>query len=125
MDNAAKKKETAIRFDAIRKEYKAGLNRGDYPGTLSMIFDLDVPVCVYTMDNETFVGELTSFDQFGNIVLSKARSRYVTAQGVEDTSYGTCYFRSEQIMLLGPIDKEKESELFKQFKITPPEDTEN
>lgn len=115
-----KKKETAMYFDAIRKEYKDGLKPDDYPGTMSLVFDLDTPICVITTDFQTFIGELSSFDGFGNIVLSRARNRFITPNGVEDTSYGTLYFRTEQICLIGRIDKDKENDVFKQFKLTPP-----
>lgn len=119
-----KKKETALYFDAIRKEYKDNLKKEDYPGTMSLVFDLDTPICVITTDFQTFIGELSSFDTFGNIVLSRARNRYISAIGVEDTSYGTLYFRTEQIVLIGRVDKDKENEVFKQFKLTPPPEQE-
>ncbi|KAK8887526.1 SM-like, degradation of cytoplasmic mRNAs and positively regulates transcription initiation [Tritrichomonas musculus] len=119
-DSQAKKKETAMLFDNIRNDYKAGLKMSDYPGTMSLVFDLDTPVCVVTTDFQTFIGELSSFDSFGNIVLSRARNRFIYQSGVNDASYGTCYFRTDDIVLIGRIDKDKESEVFQQFKITPP-----
>lgn len=118
-----KKKEAALYFDAIRKEYKDGLKPTDYPGTLSLIFDLDTLVCVITTDFQTFIGELSSFDAFGNIILSKTRNRYITQAGVDDTAYGTLYFRTEQILLIGRVDKDKEYDIFSQFKIAPPPET--
>lgn len=119
-DIQAKKKETAQKFDQIRKDYKASLKPEEYPGTLSLIYDLDVPVCVITNDHQTWIGELHSYDTFGNIILGKARNRFIQPNGVTDSSFGVCYFRSEQIMLIGQVDKTKENEIFERFKITPP-----
>ena len=109
-----------MKFDNIRKEYKAKLNPKDYPGTVSLIYELDVPICVITNDGSTIIGELTSFDQYGNIIVSKARARVFTPTGVQDVQYGVCYFRTEDVVLVGRIDKEKETEFFTQSKLVPP-----
>ena len=105
--------EYAAKFDQVRKEYKETLMPSDFPGTLSLVFDLDVRVCVVTMTNDTIIGELSSFDTFGNVILSKARNRNAGPTGVNDVSLGICYLRSEQIMMIGQIDKEAERNLYR------------
>lgn len=107
-----KQKQTAIKFDAIRKKWKQDLVPTDYPGTVSLIFELDTRICLITNDGETILGELSSWDKFGNVVISKAKARAFDDNVVHDTKLGVCYFRSDQIALIGQIDKEKEKKLY-------------
>jgi small nuclear ribonucleoprotein (snRNP)-like protein len=117
---ADRKKEAAARFDAIRRKYKATLDPSDYPGQISLIFELDTEVCLITVENETIIGELSSFDSFGNVVLRRARGRIYSQFGFQDLFYGHCYFRAERVLLIGQIDKQKQAAFFAQAGIRPP-----
>ena len=102
MSNSERNKETALKFQALRNDYKSSINPSEFPGTMSLIYELDSRVLLMTTDNEAFTGEPNSFDSFGSVILSKTKSPF------NDVNYGTCYFRSEQISFIGHIDKEKE-----------------
>ena len=56
------------------------------------------------------IGELQSFDQFGNLVLSKTVERIIVKKLYSDKSVGTYILRGENIVLLGEIDPAKEAE---------------
>ena len=105
-----KKIETAKKFNEIRRKYKETLDPEHYPGSCSLIFELDTYVCIITTHNETYVGELSSFDNYGNVILSKARYRTINpeTEEVHDTQLNILYFRSEQIKMIGEISQEKE-----------------
>lgn len=106
MANTERNKETALMFQELRNDYKGSLNPSEYPGTLSLIFELDSKVLLMTTDNELYIGELNSFDAFGSVVISK------THYPSSEKNLGVCYFRSEQIAFIGHIDKEKEEQQF-------------
>lgn len=110
-----RKLQCAIRYDQLRRQYKEKLNPKDWIGTMSLIYELDTPVCLITSDGETVIGELSSFDTYGNIILAKSRGRrFVSEFEVEDRQYGTCFFRAEEVMAIGSIDPDKEAEYFHQ-----------
>jgi small nuclear ribonucleoprotein (snRNP)-like protein len=119
-----RRKETAARFDAVRRQFKAQINPADYPGQISLVFELDTEVCLITEEGETIVGELSSYDSYGNVVLRRARGRIYGPQGFQDLFYGHCYFRAERIMLIGQIDKQKEAAFFAKsgIKVPDPQD---
>jgi small nuclear ribonucleoprotein (snRNP)-like protein len=102
------KREWAMRFNENRDKYKATLNPQEYPGSMSLIYELDTRVWVVTAEGQTFVGELSSFDTFGNIVLSKAYDGDYALSGEPISSLGIIYLRAEGIMLIGQIDREKD-----------------
>jgi small nuclear ribonucleoprotein (snRNP)-like protein len=112
-------RETAIRSNTIRRDFKQQLNPHEWPGHMSLIYELDSEVCVITEDGETVVGELSSYDQFGNVVLRRARGRQFTPQGIQDLTYGYAYFRAERVVLVGQVDKDKEAKLFAQYSAEP------
>ena len=60
-------------------------------------------------DGKTLIGELQSFDQFGNLVLSHTVERIIVNKLYADKSVGTFILRGENIVLLGEIDPAKES----------------
>ncbi|EAX98557.1 Sm protein [Trichomonas vaginalis G3] len=106
------KKLLAKEFDKYREDYKAKLNPEEYPGNMSLIFELDTKVCVITADDIEYVGELSSFDQFGNIILAKAVLRTFGPNGYDDEEkLGTIFIRSDQVILIGKVDKDKENKL--------------
>ena len=114
--------ELAKQYDQYREDYKKKLNPADYPGNLSLIFELDTKVCLITTDNSTYIGELSSFDHFGNVVLSKVADRNVSVEGqVLDTHFGTIFIRAEQILMIGKVDQKKEKTFFGGDEETPEE----
>ena len=106
--------ELAKQFDLYREDFKKKLNPTDYPGTLSLIFELDTRVCLVTIDDETFVGELSSFDHFGNVILSKAQLITFNEKDEKNdgVKQGIVFFRAEQILMIGKMDAEKEKTYF-------------
>jgi small nuclear ribonucleoprotein (snRNP)-like protein len=60
-------------------------------------------------DGKTLIGELQSFDQFGNLVLSHTVERIIVNKLYADKSVGTVILRVENIVLLGELDPAKES----------------
>ena len=105
--------ELARQFDLYREDYKKKLNPADYPGNLSLIFELDTRVCLVTTEDTTYVGELSSFDHFGNVILSKTMC--ITTDANDDTTATPCgilFFRAEQILMIGRMDPEKEKQYF-------------
>jgi small nuclear ribonucleoprotein (snRNP)-like protein len=119
----ARRRETAARFDAIRRQYKSQLDPSQFPGQISLIFELDTEVCLITEDGETIIGELSSYDSFGNVVLRRARGRNYSQGGYMDLPYGHCYFRAERIMLIGQVDKQKEVDFFTKYGFSIPHET--
>lgn len=115
-DNRAARVEDAQRWQKIRDEYKETLDIHDYPGQVSLIFELDTRVMVLTGKGETIIGELASFDSYGNLILEKAKGRTITDAGVSDLLYGTCYIRLSDVTLIGRIDSEKEEEMYIKMK---------
>jgi small nuclear ribonucleoprotein (snRNP)-like protein len=106
--DADMKREWAMRFNENRDRYKQTLNPQEYPGSMSLIFELDTRVWVVTAEGQTFIGELSSFDTFGNIVLSKAYDGEYALSGQPAPGLGILHLRAERIMLIGQIDREKD-----------------
>lgn len=80
------------------------------PGTSSLVEQLGAKILVCLRDGKTLIGELQSFDQFGNLVLSKTVERIIVKKLYSDKSVGTYILRGENIVLLGEIDPAKEAE---------------
>lgn len=66
-------------------------------------------ILVCLRDGKTLIGELQSFDQFGNLVLSRTVERIIVNTLYADKSVGTFILRGENIVLLGEIDPAKEA----------------
>ena len=104
--------ELAKQYDQYREEYKKKLTPTDYPGNLSLIFELDTKVCLITTDDTTYVGELSSFDHFGNVVLAKTTAKYAQGGEIVERRLDNVFFRAEQIELIGKIDPKKENKMY-------------
>lgn len=115
-DNRAARVKDAQMWQQIRDEYRETLDVHDYPGQASLIFELDTRVMVLTRKGETIIGELASFDAYGNLILEKAKDRTITDAGVSDLLYGTCYIQRRNVVLIGRIDSEKEEEMYTKMK---------
>ena len=107
-------KEIALRYAKLRQEYKAQIDPAKFPGTMSLVYELDIPTCVLLRDGSTIIGELLCFDSRGNIVMARARERTFGYSGPRDSNIGMCTIKSGDIVLVGTIDKEKDAELFNQ-----------
>mmetsp|Transcript_23642 Transcript_23642/g.43922 ORF Transcript_23642/g.43922 Transcript_23642/m.43922 type:complete len:125 (+) Transcript_23642:47-421(+) len=83
-----------------------GLN---LPGATSLIEDLDSRVLVVLRDGKTFCGLLTSLDQYSNIVLEKAVERNFVGNLMTEIPVGCVTVRSDNIVLVGRLDLEKEA----------------
>ncbi|KAM9194820.1 U6 snRNA-associated Sm-like protein LSm1 isoform 1-T1 [Dugong dugon] len=103
------------------------------PGTASLIEDIDilhfqlpadfVPRCpdstsesqtekhlVLLRDGRTLIGFLRSIDQFANLVLHQTVERIHVGKKYGDIPRGIFVVRGENVVLLGEIDLEKESD---------------
>ena len=79
------------------------------PGTSSLVEQLGAKILVCLRDGKTLIGELQSFDQFGNLVLSRTVERIIVDKVYADKSVGTYILRGENVVLLGEIDPDKEA----------------
>ena len=63
---------------------------------------------VQLRDGRKIIGMLRSFDQFANVVLEDAVERIVVDKRFADVPLGLYVIRGENVVLLGPIDYDKE-----------------
>lgn len=75
-----------------------------------MVEELDKKLLVVLRDGSKILGTLRSFDQFANIVLEGAVERIIVAQSYSDIPLGLYIVRGENVVLMGEVDEEKETE---------------
>nr|XP_046224254.1 U6 snRNA-associated Sm-like protein LSm1 [Oncorhynchus gorbuscha] len=80
------------------------------PGTASLIEDIDKKHLVLLRDGRTLIGFLRSIDQFANLVLQQTVERIHVGKRYGDIPRGIFIVRGENVVLLGEIDLEKESD---------------
>lgn len=80
------------------------------PGTASLIQDIDKKHLVLLRDGRTLIGFLRSIDQFANLVLHQTVERIHVGKKYGDIPRGIFVVRGENVVLLGEIDLEKESD---------------
>ncbi|XP_071585315.1 U6 snRNA-associated Sm-like protein LSm1 isoform X1 [Heliangelus exortis] len=80
------------------------------PGTASLIQDIDKKHLVLLRDGRTLIGYLRSIDQFANLVLHQTVERIHVGKKYGDIPRGIFVVRGENVVLLGEIDLEKESD---------------
>ncbi|XP_075714920.1 U6 snRNA-associated Sm-like protein LSm1 [Rhinoderma darwinii] len=80
------------------------------PGTASLIEDIDKKHLVLLRDGRTLIGYLRSIDQFANLVLHQTVERIHVGKKYGDIPRGIFVVRGENVVLLGEIDLEKESD---------------
>lgn len=80
------------------------------PGTASLIEDIDKKHLVLLRDGRTLIGFLRSIDQFANLVLHQTVERIHVGKKYGDIPRGIFVVRGENVVLLGEIDLEKESD---------------
>ncbi|KAG8463341.1 hypothetical protein KFE25_004852 [Diacronema lutheri] len=87
------------------------MSQGFFPGTASLVEDIDKRLLVVLRDGRKIIGTLRSFDQFSNIVLETTVERIIVSGQFADLPLGLYVVRGENIVLLGPVDEEKEANL--------------
>lgn len=74
-----------------------------------MVEALDKRILILLRDGSQFLGDLRSFDQYGNLVLEAAVKREVVGQQYCDVYFGAQIIRGENIVLFGEIDPTQET----------------
>ncbi|XP_072095632.1 U6 snRNA-associated Sm-like protein LSm1 isoform X1 [Mobula birostris] len=80
------------------------------PGTASLIDDIDKKHLVVLRDGRTLIGYLRSVDQFANLVLHRTVERIHVGRKYGDIPRGIFVVRGENVVLLGEIDLERETD---------------
>lgn len=79
------------------------MNAIQSPGA-AMVDALDKRILISLRDGSLFVGDLRSFDQYGNLVLEKSVKREVVGVQFCDIPTGVQIVRGENIVLFGEVD---------------------
>jgi len=72
----------------------------------SLAEHLDRNIMLVLRDGRVLIGTLSSYDQYGSIVLSNSKERLVAKNKFADVDMGLYMIRGENIMLLGEVDAE-------------------
>ncbi|XP_017468565.1 PREDICTED: U6 snRNA-associated Sm-like protein LSm1 isoform X1 [Rhagoletis zephyria] len=80
-------------------------------GTAHLLEEVDKKLMVLLRDGRTLIGYLRSVDQFANLVLHRTIERIHVGNEYGDIPRGVFIIRGENVVLLGEIDREKESNL--------------
>lgn len=82
---------------------------------------VDKTVNVITNDGRNFIGNLVSFDQKTNIILSNCVERiYVENKQIETEDMGVYFLRGDNICIIGEIDAAIEKDIdYSQVKAAP------
>ncbi|XP_011201715.1 PREDICTED: U6 snRNA-associated Sm-like protein LSm1 [Bactrocera latifrons] len=80
-------------------------------GTAHLLEEVDKKLMVLLRDGRTLIGYLRSVDQFANLVLHRTIERIHVGNEYGDIPRGVFIIRGENVVLLGEIDREKESKL--------------
>lgn len=81
------------------------------PGTASLIEEIDKKLLVVLRDGRTLIGFLRTIDQFANLVLHRTIERIHVGKKYGDIPRGIFIVRGENVVLLGEVDLENESNL--------------
>ncbi|XP_077000315.1 U6 snRNA-associated Sm-like protein LSm1, partial [Tamandua tetradactyla] len=96
--------------DRTRRQHSLSSKMNYMPGTASLIEDIDKKHLVLLRDGRTLIGFLRSIDQFANLVLHQTVERIHVGKKYGDIPRGIFVVRGENVVLLGEIDLEKESD---------------
>lgn len=80
------------------------------PGAASLLEQLDKRTMIVLRDGRHLVGKLRSFDQFMNLILEGTCERVLLTGKYCDFPLGLYIVRGDNIVLLGEIDEERETE---------------
>lgn len=81
----------------------------NFPGTASLVNDVDKKILVVLRDGRKLVGFLRSFDQFANLVLHETIERIYIGNEYGDIPRGILIIRGENVVLIGELDPVKEA----------------
>ena len=113
MSELEKKAQLAKEYEEKRADFKRSLKSEDYPGTISIVKELDDPVCVVLKDGRTLRGVLTSFDEFGNIVIDRTTNVYYDSDmKLKSLPIKLTFITADQVALVGKLNKRKEQFLY-------------
>eukprot|EP01137_Pigoraptor_chileana_P022271 Opistho-2@87033 len=82
-----------------------------FPGTASLVDEVDKKLLVVLRDGRKLIGYLRSVDQFANLVLQDTIERIYVGKTYGDIPRGIYLVRGENVVLLGEIDQAKEDAL--------------
>lgn len=80
------------------------------PGAASLLEQLDKRIMIVLRDGRHLVGKLRSFDQFMNLILEDTCERVLLTGKFCDFPLGLYIVRGDNIVLLGEIDAERETD---------------
>ena len=80
------------------------------PSAASLLEQLDKRTMIVLRDGRHLVGKLRSFDQFMNLILEDTCERVLLTGKYCDFPLGLYIVRGDNIVLLGEIDEERETE---------------
>uniref|UniRef100_A0A0K8TPD1 U6 snRNA-associated Sm-like protein LSm1 n=1 Tax=Tabanus bromius TaxID=304241 RepID=A0A0K8TPD1_TABBR len=80
-------------------------------GTANLLDEVDKKLMVLLRDGRSLIGYLRSVDQFANLVLHRTIERIHVGNEYGDIPRGVFIIRGENVVLLGEIDREKETKL--------------
>lgn len=92
------------------------------PGAASLYEQLDKMVLVCLRDGRNFLGWLRSFDQYANLTLDNTVERLTIDNMYADVGIGIFVIRGENVMMLGEVDTNKESEISSNMKLVSEEE---
>ncbi|KJE93313.1 LSM1 protein [Capsaspora owczarzaki ATCC 30864] len=81
-----------------------------FPGSASLLEELDKKLMVVLRDGRKLIGFLRSFDQFANLVLQDTIERIYVGDAYGDIPRGIFLIRGENVVLLGEIDLQKDAQ---------------
>jgi U6 snRNA-associated Sm-like protein LSm1 len=80
-----------------------------FGGVTSLADQLDKVVLLVLRDGKHLIGRLTSYDNFGSLVLENSSERKFAGGKYCDVEQGVFLVRGENITLIGEVDKEMEA----------------
>lgn len=81
-----------------------------FGGVTSLSEQLDKVVLLVLRDGKHLIGRLTSYDNFGSLVLENSSERKFAGGKYCDVEQGVFLVRGENITLIGEIDTKREAE---------------
>ncbi|BFU24425.1 LSM domain containing protein [Entamoeba histolytica HM-1:IMSS-B] len=75
---------------------------------------------VVTTLGKVYIGILTGYDNFMNIVLKNSIERTFSKEGVSNISCGLLILRGDEIMVIGGLNEEKDTQLDWQCVVSNP-----
>ena len=96
--------------EQIRADLATSVQEEYLPGAASLLEQLDKRILIVLRDGRHLVGKLRSFDQYMNLILEDTCERVLLSGKYCDFPLGLYIVRGDNIVLLGEIDADKESQ---------------